>query len=126
MVTRNAYMSMLDDIWEKIGMDEKMETVVEKLKNDFDEKEKIIGKYGTIINDDGVEDYEFIENNYESVKNKAENDVEDYKSKYEELKEKYKKRFFGKVDEIKEEQEEDIKRDGTKQTFEELFEERED
>lgn len=115
MLTRNAYMSMLDNMWEKAGMDEEMESVIERLKNDFDDKEKIIGKYGTIINDDGVEDYEFVEN-----------DVEDYKSKYEELKEKYKKRFFGKVDEIKEEQEEDIKRDGTKQTFEELFKERED
>jgi hypothetical protein len=57
-----------------------------------------------------------------------ENDSEDWKTKYNDMRKKYMDRFFGntqiddETDKIVLEQEEDIKRDGEPQTFDELLE----
>lgn len=56
-------------------------------------------------------------------------ETEDFKSKYEDMRQKYIDRFFGgvasEVEQVKEEQTEDVKRDETEQTYDELFEKRE-
>lgn len=114
MLTRAGAMKILDEIWESGGLTNDMEGLIMRLRDDFDEREGVLKKYGETYDGDDKDDYDFVEN-----------EIEDYKSKYEDLKKKYKERFFGKVEEIKKEQDDDIKRDGTKQTFDELFEERE-
>lgn len=49
----------------------------------------------------------------------------EFEEKYNELKKRYIDRFFTDPEEVKEETEKDVKRDGTVQTFDELFEKRE-
>ena len=67
---------------------------------------------------------------YDELEGRARGDGEDWKAKYEELdaewRKRYRDRFFNTPEAAKEDQEEDVKRDGEKtRTFEELFEERE-
>ena len=114
MLTRAGVIKILDEIWESGGLSEEMSELIARLKDDFDEREGILSKFGEVYDGEDKDEYDY-----------KINEVEDYKSKYLDLKKKYKDRFFGKAKDIEDEQIEDIKRDGTKQTFEDLFKERE-
>lgn len=114
MLTRAGAIKILDKIWESGGLTDDMEELVKRLKDDFDEREGMLSRFGEVYDGEDEDEYDY-----------KLNEVEDYKTKYEDLKKKYKDRFFGKAKEIEEEQVEDIKRDGTEQTFESLFKERE-
>lgn len=123
ILTRSGINKLLRSIMETGGMTEDMETHIQRIQNDFDEREGILKKYGEIYDGEDKDEYDFTENT------SINEPVEDYKSKYEEMQQKYLDRFFGgtseKVEDIKEETEKDVKRDGTEQTFKTLFEKRE-
>lgn len=85
-------------------------------------------KIGEDLSDDSISFIEDASDTYDELMRRSEGQ-EDWKTKYEEndreWREKYRERFFSTPEEAKKEQEENIKEDGEKRTFEELFEERE-
>lgn len=85
-------------------------------------------RIGEDLSDDSISFIEDASDTYDELIRRSEGQ-EDWKTKYEEndreWREKYRERFFSTPEEVKEEQEENIKKDGEKRTFEELFEERE-
>ena len=125
ILTRIGINKLLRSIMETGGMTEDIENKIQRILTDFDERESFLKKYGNVYEGEDKDEYDFVENTtIDSQKGE-----EDYKTKYEEMQQKYLDRFFGgtseKVEEVKEDTEEDIKRDGTEQTFETLFEKRE-
>ena len=66
---------------------------------------------------------------YDYIDDISEEEQEDWERKYKEndnmWRQRYRERFFTTGEEIKEDQEEDVKDDGEEVTFEDLFEERE-
>lgn len=85
-------------------------------------------RIGEDLSDDSLSFIEDASDTYDELMNRSEGQ-EDWKTKYEEndrgWREKYRERFFSTPEEVKEEQEENVKGDGEKRTYEELFEERE-
>ena len=91
---------------------------------------RIRERIGDDTSDDALKFMEDITDTYDELEGRARGDGEDWKAKYEELdaewRKRYRDRFFNTSEGAKEDQEEDVKRDGEKtRTFEELFEERE-
>lgn len=126
MLTRSGAFKILREILETGGLTEDMESAISRLKDDFDEREGILKKYGETYDGEDLDDYEFKE--YEPSSSYP--DGKDWKQEYESMRQKYLDRFFGPsretdLDEAIEENTEDIKRDGEPQTFEELLERRE-
>lgn len=129
LMTKKAMDTLLKRIMETGGLTEDMEKDIERLRGDFDEREGILKKYGEEYDGENDE-YEFTENvSRETLSN-------EWEEKYKELKQRYIDRFFGGIEEgnegekgegeeIKEEQKEDIKKDGEDLSFDNLFEERE-
>lgn len=167
LLTKTGVENLLRRIMETGGLTEAMSDDIQRLRDDFDEREGILNRYGESY--DGEDDeYEWREREAESSEvesgregsgearrtDSERDDVdearttvqttdsngaptdgdtvivseEDWKSKYETLRKQYIDRFFGgdqafaKAEEIYREQEEDVKRDGTVQSFAELFE----
>lgn len=92
--------------------------------------ERIKERLGEDDSDETLSYLEDITDTYEDLERRSRReDEEDWKSKYESLdgewRKRYRDRFFSSREEVKEEQEEDIKDDGKKRSFETLFEERE-
>lgn len=92
--------------------------------------ERIRERIGEDDSDETISFLEDITDTYEDLeRGRDSEDNEDWKRKYEEndaeWRRKYRERFFTSGKEIKEEQEEDVKDDGKKKTYKELFEERE-
>ena len=92
--------------------------------------ERIKERLGEDDSDETLSYLEDITDTYEDLERRSRRgDEEDWKSKYESLdgewRKRYRDRFFSSREEAKEEQEEDIKDDGKKRSFETLFEERE-
>lgn len=109
---------IIEDIGKTGGLDENMLDNLKKLKDALDEREGMLNK----------DDYETV------LKERDELIIERDKLRKEkdEIVDKYIKRFmYGdneketNFEEVKEETEEDVKRDGTEQAFSELFERRE-
>lgn len=91
---------------------------------------RIKERIGEDTSDDALKFMEDITDTYDELEGRARGDGEDWKAKYESLdaewRKRYRDRFFNTGEGAKEDQEEDVKRDGEKtRTFEELFEERE-
>lgn len=91
---------------------------------------RIRERIGDDTSDEALKFMEDIADTYDELEGRARGDGEDWKAKYEELdaewRKRYRDRFFNTLEGAKEDQEEDVKRDGEKtRTFEELFEERE-
>lgn len=96
-------------------------------------------RIGDDVSDEAMTFIEDMTDTYDSLNKSLENDGEDWKAKYEELdktwRDKYKARFFDNQntnssndttsDEVKKEQEIDVKDDGEEIGFEDLFTERE-
>lgn len=119
LLTGKGMESILRRIMDKSDIeDEEMIADIERLRSDFSEREGILRNYGDIS--EGDDDYEFVE--------KTREDGDGWKEKYNRLRKQYTDRFFGNSDvkedfeEIMEETVEDVKRDGTVQTIDELLE----
>lgn len=119
LLTGKGMESILRRIMDKSDIeDEEMLADIERLRSDFSEREDILKNYGDIS--EGDDDYEFVE--------KAREDGDEWKEKYNRLRKQYTDRFFGNSD-VKEDFEnimddtvEDVERDGTVQTIDELLE----
>lgn len=85
-------------------------------------------RMGEDLSDDSISFIEDASDTYDELMRRSEVQ-EDWKTRYEEndreWREKYRERFFSTPGEAKEGQGENVKKDGEKRTFEELFEERE-
>lgn len=143
---------ILRRIMETGGMTEAMEKDIERLKDDFDEREGILRRYGETYDGEDRDDYEFSERRREddaiNVYTPREEE-KDWRQMYDDMRERYLNRFFGgrdfeddrreryeydrrerrdmpsvseEYDRIMRETEADVKRDGTPQTFDELLE----
>lgn len=119
LLTGKGMESILRRIMDKSDIeDEEMIADIERLRSDFSEREGILKNYGDVS--EGDDDYEFVE--------KSREDGDDWKEKYNRLRKQYTDRFFGSSDvkedfeEIMDETEEDVERDGTVQTIDELLE----
>lgn len=132
MLTKDEYYGLLKKIMETGGLSEAMEEDIQKLKDDYDEREGMLSKENVsreTSTDEGVE--ENADKGTGELEVKGEETI-DWKSKYDEsaknydeLKRRYTERFFSSGDEAVEENVKDTKRDGTEQTFEDLWEKRE-
>ena len=119
LLTGNGMESILRRIMDKSDIeDEEMLADIERLRSDFSEREGILRNYGDVS--EGDDDYEFVE--------KSREDGDGWKEKYNRLRKQYIDRFFGSSDvkddfeEIMDETVEDVERDGTVQTIDELLE----
>ena len=94
---------------------------------------KIKERIGDATDEETLSFVEDVTDTFNELETKATGDGTDWKAKYDELdeswKKKYRDRFFSgetSAEDVKEEQEEDVKSDGEKKEFKDLFEERED
>ena len=117
MLKKEEHENLLKQIADSGGDTANMLDLMQKLRDDFDEREGMLKKYG--------EKYDGENSPKEDVETEKEKDGVNWKEKYADLERKYKERFFTTPKEVKEETEEDVERDGKKQSFEELFTERE-
>lgn len=117
MRTKKGIERLLSEIMLSGELTPDMEENIQKLRDEFDEREGILQKYGETY-DGEDEEYEWKERE-DSEDKDEEQDV--WKTRYQELKEQYVERFFGKKDEIMEEQKEDIIEDGEPRTFDTLL-----
>ena len=118
---------ILRRIMESGGMTEDMERDVERLKDDFDEREGILKRYGETYDGEDRDEYDYSERDDINIYTPKEEE-KDWKQEYDNLKERYMNRFFGtsdvkdEFDDTMEETKEDVKRDETIQSFDELLE----
>ena len=127
ILTSAGMNKILRRIMETGGLTPEMEKDIERLKNDFNEREGILKKYGEVYNGEDKDEYEFTGHDTDTVYTPREEENE-WRKKYENMKQRYLDRFFGGVQDSGEfEQmmnatEKDVKRDGEPQTFDELLE----
>lgn len=138
-LTKEEHEGILKRIAESGGFTAEMADDLQKLRDEYDEREGMLRRYGERYDgenrdrkdwDDRREEREEedrVDGDYkrEGLRRSREDD-EDWRAKYIELKKSYIDRFFnGAREEITESQDRDIERDGDVQTYEELFERRE-
>lgn len=127
ILTRSGMEKILRRIMESGGMTEDMEQDIERLKDDFDEREGILKRYGETYDGEDRDEYDYSERDDINIYTPKEEE-KDWKQEYDNLKERYMNRFFGtsdvkeEFDDTMEETKEDVKRDGTVQSFDELLE----
>ena len=117
MKTRKGMETILRRIMDKSDIeDEEMMSDIAAIRQDYEDRDAILSTYGDIPED--VEDFQF----------SAREGGIDWEGKYKRLKEQYVNRFFGspKVkdehEDIIDEMEKDVIRDGEDQTIDELLE----
>lgn len=127
ILTRSGMEKILRRIMESGGMTEDMEQDIERLKDDFDEREGILKRYGETYDGEDRDEYDYSERDGINIYTPKEEE-KDWKKEYDNLKERYMNRFFGTsdikedFDDTMEDTKEDVKRDGTVQSFDELLE----
>ena len=127
ILTRSGMEKILRRIMESGGMTEDMERDVERLKDDFDEREGILKRYGETYDGEDRDEYDYSERDDINIYTPKEEE-KDWKQEYDNLKERYMDRFFGtsdvkdEFDNTMEDTKEDVKRDGAVQSFVELLE----
>lgn len=127
ILTRSGMEKILRRIMESGGMTEDMEQDIERLIDDFDEREGILKRYGEIYDGEDRDEYDYSERDDINIYTPKEEE-KDWKQEYDNLKERYMNRFFGtsdikeEFDDTMEDTKEDVKRDGTVQSFDELLE----
>lgn len=127
ILTRSGMEKILRRIMESGGMTEDMEQDIERLKDDFDEREGILKRYGETYDGEDRDEYDYSERDDINIYTPKEEE-KDWKKEYDNLKERYMNRFFGTsdikedFDDTMEDTKEDVKRDGTVQSFDELLE----
>lgn len=135
-LTKKEHEDLLREIAETGGDTANMLELMQKLRNDFDEREGELRRYRE---ERDKKPPEGAEKEDERIRRESrEDDKEDRgerrdplskdvvsRAEYDELKRKYIDRFFSIPEEVKRDTEKDVKRDGEKQTFEELFKRKE-
>lgn len=125
ILTKTGMNKILRRIMETGGLTPDMEHDIQRLRDDFDEREGILKKYGETYDGEDVDEYDFTGRD---TPKEEEKDAKEWRTKYEEMKARYLDRFFGGVDndknfeETMNETREDVERDGEPQTFDELLE----
>lgn len=120
ILTKTGMDKILRRIMETGGLTEDMEKDIDRLRSDFDEREGMLRRYGETYDGEDMDEYEWRGRDDESR--------EDWRGRYEEMRQRYLDRFFGGRDEgeeyreIMRETDEDVRRDGDPQTFDELLE----
>lgn len=130
ILTKTGMSKILRRIMETGGLTPDMEEDIQRLRDDFDEREGILKKYGETYDGEDMDEYEYTGRDTDEIytPKEEEKDAKDWRTKYEELKARYLDRFFGGVDndknfeETMDETREDVERDGEPQTFDELLE----
>lgn len=127
ILTRSGMEKILRRIMESGGITEDMEQDIERLIDDFDEREGILKRYGETYDGEDRDEYDYSERDDINIYTPKEEE-KDWKQEYDNLKERYMNRFFGtsdikeEFDDTMEDTKEDVKRDGTVQSFDELLE----
>ena len=136
-LTKRGMDKILRRIMETGGLTEDMEKDVQRLRDEFDEREGVLKRYGETYEGEDQDEYDWEESR--EIRNDNDDDVEVFtpreeekieywKGRYEEMRKKYIDRFFGGDDirrdfeETMDETEDDVRRDGEPQTFDELLE----
>lgn len=139
ILTKTGMVKILRRIMETGGITEDMEIDIDRIRSDFDEREGILRRYGETYNGEDMDEYEWKERDESQEDSDRDDkdiytpreeakDYEDWRGRYEEMRQRYLDRFFGGRDEgeeyqeIMSETEEDVRRDGEPQTFDELLE----
>lgn len=130
ILTKTGMNKILRRIMETGGLTPDMEEDIQRLRDDFDEREGILKKYGETYDGEDMDEYEYTGRDTDEIytPKEEEKDAKDWRTKYEEMKARYLDRFFGSVDndknfeETMDETREDVERDGEPQTFDELLE----
>lgn len=139
ILTKTGMDKILRRIMETGGITEDMEIDVDRIRSDFDEREGMLRRYGETYNGEDMDEYEWKERDESQEDSDRDDkdiytpreeakDYEDWRGRYEEMRQRYLDRFFGGRDEgeeyqeIMSETEEDVRRDGEPQTFDELLE----
>ena len=111
MLTKKSFLSLLDSLAPE-ELTEEVEELLTKVKNDFDERDGYLRTFGTVVDDDEIESFEYTPNEVPEVNTeeidslRAEN--ESLKNDLAESKQKYRDRFFyGSPDESEDDPEED-------------------
>ena len=124
MKTRTGFEKILRRIMDSGELTEDMEKDIQDLRDDFDEREGELRRYGEVYEGEDKDDFDYYGADLEALEPTEGERV--WRDKYTELKAKYIDRFFGGTEEqlqdIMDGMEEDVKRDGKPQTFEELLE----
>lgn len=134
ILTKTGMNKILRRIMETGGLTPDMEEDIQRLRDDFDEREGILKKYGETYDGKDIDEYEYTGRDMDEIytSKEEEKDAKEWRTKYEEMKARYLDRFFGGVDndknfeETMNETREDVERDGEPQTFDELLERVED
>lgn len=133
--TREEYENLLKEIANSGGDTPAMMELLQKLRDDYDEREGLLKRYGEERDkrapEGSEEERDKIrkESEEDNIEDKGERRIayDDYvpREDYEELRKKYIERFFTSPDKAKRMQKENVMDDGKKRSFEELFKERE-
>lgn len=133
--TREEYENLLKEIANSGGDTPAMMELLQKLRDDYDEREGLLKRYGEEGDkrapEGSEEERDKIrkESEEDNIEDKGERRIayDDYvpREDYEELRKKYIERFFTSPDKAKRMQKENVMDDGKKRSFEELFKERE-
>lgn len=133
--TREEYENLLKEIANSGGDTPAMMELLQKLRDDYDEREGLLKRYGEERDkrapEGSEEERDKIrkESEEDNIEDKGERRIayDDYvpREDYEELRKKYIERFFTSTDKAKRMQKENVMDDGKKRSFEELFKERE-
>lgn len=128
ILTKTGMNKILRRIMETGGMTPDMEEDIQRLRDDFDEREGILKKYGETYDGEDMDEYEYTGRDTSEIytPKEEEKDAKEWRTKYEEMKARYLDRFFGGVEnkdfkETMEETREDVERYGEPQTFDELL-----
>lgn len=140
ILTKTGMDKILRRIMETGSLTEDMERDIDRIRSDFDEREGMLRRYGETYDGEDMDEYEWRGRDDESredsdrddkdiyIPREEAKDYEDWRGRYEEMRQRYLDRFFGGRDEgeeyreIMRETEEDVRRDGEPQTFDELLE----
>ena len=130
ILTKTGMNKILRRIMETGGLTPNMEEDIQRLRDDFDERESILKKYGETYDGEGIDEYEYTGRDTDEIytPKEEEKDAKEWRTKYEEMKARYLDRFFGgvnndkKFEETMNETRENVERDGEPQTFDELLE----
>lgn len=123
ILTKTGMDKILRKFMEIENLSPEMENDIQRIRDDFNEREDFLNKCGKTYEGEDLDEYE-----YALCDINDENDAKEWRAKYEEMKTRYIDRFFSgedgskKFEKIMNETREDVKRDSKPQTFDELLE----
>ena len=90
LLTKRASENLLRRLWETGGLTPDMEEDLQRLRDDFDEREGILRKYGEVYDGEDRDEYDWTE-----TRTASEAQYNNWEDKYKEMKQRYIDRFFG-------------------------------